>query len=154
MRLALNAIWFVFAGVWLAILWVLVSLGLLLSLIGIPFAWQSLKIAEFALWPFGRALVKRPQPAAPELNAIGNVVWIVLAGWWLALVHLIVGVLLIVTVIGIPLGLGVFKMIPITFAPFGREVVRLHAGGPGPVRHAFALPQRWQLRGSGFPRPV
>lgn len=147
MRLLLNAIWFVFAGLWLAILWVLLSVALALTIIGIPFAWQAIKIADFVLWPFDRALVKVPGSKVREANAVGNVFWIVLVGWWLALAHLILGVLLIVSIIGIPLGLGMFKMIPITFAPFGREIVPLRPGAPAAPGRGYTLPTRWELRG-------
>jgi uncharacterized membrane protein YccF (DUF307 family) len=92
-----------------------------LLIITIPFGLQALKLASFALWPFGRVLVKRPTAGAPSV--IGNVIWVVLAGWWLALGHLITGVLLCLTVIGIPLGLGNLKLIPVSLWPFGREIV-------------------------------
>src|SRR5215218_1662677 len=75
----------------------------------------------FALWPFGRTLVKRPDAGAPSV--IGNVLWLLLAGWWLALGHLVTGVLLCLTIIGIPLGLGNFKLIPVSLWPFGRQIV-------------------------------
>lgn len=146
MRLVLNAIWFVCAGLWLAIAWLLVSVGLALTIIGIPFAAQTVKIASFALWPFDRMLVKLPASArGRELSAIGNVVWIILAGWWLALVHAIVGIALVGTIIGSPLGIGMLKMIPVTLAPFGREVVPLDAGA-APAADRVQMPTRWSLR--------
>jgi uncharacterized membrane protein YccF (DUF307 family) len=121
MRLILNILWLVLAGFWLALGYLLAALVMFILIITIPFALQALKLAVFALWPFGRTLVKRPDAGAPSL--IGNVIWLILAGWWLALGHLITGVLLCVTIIGIPLGLGNFKLIPVALWPFGREIV-------------------------------
>jgi uncharacterized membrane protein YccF (DUF307 family) len=78
-------------------------------------------VSMFALWPFGRTVVKRPDAGAPSL--IGNILWLILAGWWLAIGHLVTGILLCITIIGIPLGMGNFKLIPISLWPFGREIV-------------------------------
>jgi len=120
-RLILNVIWFVLAGLWLAITYLFAALLMFILIITIPFALQAVKLAMFALWPFGRTVVKRPDAGAP--SAIGNVLWLVLAGWWLALTHLITGLLLCITIVGIPLGLGNLKLIPIALWPFGREIV-------------------------------
>jgi uncharacterized membrane protein YccF (DUF307 family) len=121
MRLIGNVLWFVLAGLWLAIGYLSAALLMFILIITIPFALQAVKLAVFALWPFGRTVVKRPDAGAPSL--IGNILWLVLAGWWLALGHVITGILLCITIIGIPLGLGNFKMIPISLWPFGREIV-------------------------------
>jgi uncharacterized membrane protein YccF (DUF307 family) len=120
-RVILNILWLVLCGFWMAIAYLLAALLMFILIITIPFALQAVKLAIFALWPFGRTLVKRPDAGAP--SAIGNVIWLLLAGWWLALGHLITGVLLCVTIIGIPLGLGNFKLIPVSLWPFGREIV-------------------------------
>ena len=121
MRLIGNVLWFVLAGLWLAIGYLLAALVMFILIITIPFALQALKLSMFALWPFGRTVVKRPDAGAPSL--IGNILWLILAGWWLAIGHLVTGILLCVTIIGIPLGLGNFKLIPISLWPFGREIV-------------------------------
>jgi uncharacterized membrane protein YccF (DUF307 family) len=121
MRLIGNILWFVLAGLWLAIGYLFAALVMFILVITIPFALQALKLALFALWPFGRTAVKRPDAGAPSL--IGNVLWLVLAGWWLALGHIVTGIVLCLTIIGIPLGLGNFKLIPISLWPFGREIV-------------------------------
>jgi uncharacterized membrane protein YccF (DUF307 family) len=92
-------------------------------IITIPFGIASARIALFCLWPFGRTIVRRPDAGAGSV--IGNIIWFVLAGWWLALGHVITGVLMCLTIIGIPLGLANFKLIPISLTPFGREVVDL-----------------------------
>jgi hypothetical protein len=77
----------------------------------------------FALWPFGKTVVRRADAGAG--SAIGNVLWFVLAGWWLIIGHLVTGVLLCLTIIGIPLGLANFKLIPVTLRPFGRDIVSI-----------------------------
>ena len=121
MRLLLNLIWLIFAGIWAFIAWAIAAVVMTILIITIPFAIQAAKIAVFSLWPFGRTVVKRGDAGVGSL--IGNVLWLVLCGWWLALVHLISGVALCITVIGIPLGLGNFKLIPISLWPMGREIV-------------------------------
>ena len=121
MRLLLNIIWFVLAGVWMAIGYAFAALICFILIITIPFGIAALRIAVFALWPFGKTVIKRPD--AGIASGIGNVIWFVLCGWWLALAHLITGTLLCLTIIGIPLGLANFKLIPVSLTPFGREIV-------------------------------
>jgi uncharacterized membrane protein YccF (DUF307 family) len=121
MRVLLNVIWLVFGGLLLALEYALVAVVMFILIITIPFGIASGRISLFCLWPFGRTLVRRPDAGAGSL--IGNVIWIVLAGWWLALSHLVTGVLMCITIIGIPLGLANFKLIPISLTPFGREIV-------------------------------
>jgi uncharacterized membrane protein YccF (DUF307 family) len=111
----------VLAGLWLAIGYLAAALVMFILIITIPFGLQAVKLAAFALWPFGRTVVKRADAGAPSL--IGNVLWLLLAGWWLALGHVVTGILLCLTIIGIPLGVGNFKLIPISLWPFGREIV-------------------------------
>ena len=122
MKALLNIIWLVLAGVWLALGYLLAAVILAITIIGLPFAKQSLKLAGYALWPFGWALVPAPTRSV-GLSAIGNVIWFVLAGWWLALAHLITGCLLCLTIIGIPLGIGSFKMAGAALVPFGKQIV-------------------------------
>ena len=121
MRLLLNLIWLVFGGLVLAFGYAVVALVMFILIITIPFGIASARIALFCLWPFGRTLVRRPDAGTGSL--IGNVIWFVLAGWWLALGHLITGVLMCVTIIGIPLGLANFKLITVSLTPFGRDIV-------------------------------
>jgi uncharacterized membrane protein YccF (DUF307 family) len=121
MRVLLNIIWFVLAGLWIAIAYALAALICFILIITIPFGIAALRIAVFALWPFGRTIVKRP--GAGVASGIGNVLWLLLCGWWLALAHLITGVLLCITIIGIPLGIGNFKLIPVSLLPMGREII-------------------------------
>jgi uncharacterized membrane protein YccF (DUF307 family) len=121
MRLILNIIWLILGGLVMALGWLLAGIVMCILIITIPFGLQAFKIAGFALWPFGRTLVKRQDAGLP--SAIGNVIWFVLAGWWLALGHLISAVLLAITIIGIPLAAAHFKLIGVSMIPFGREVV-------------------------------
>ena len=132
MRLLLNIIWFVLAGVWMAIGYAFAALICFILIITIPFGIAALRIAVFALWPFGKTVIKRQD--AGIASGIGNVIWFVLCGWWLALAHLITGTLLCLTIIGIPLGLANYKLIPVSLLPLGREIVsvdQLHAVGDG-----------------------
>lgn len=121
MRLILNLIWLILSGFWMFLGYLLAGVLLCVTIIGIPFGLAAFRIAVFALWPFGRRAVRRPTAGAP--SAIGNVLWLVLAGWWLALGHVLTGIALFITIIGIPLGLGSFKMVPVSLLPLGRELV-------------------------------
>jgi uncharacterized membrane protein YccF (DUF307 family) len=121
MRFVLNVIWLVLAGIWMAIAYVVAGIICCILIITIPFGIASFRIAGYALWPFGRTTVKRHDAGVASL--IGNVIWLIVAGIWLALGHIGTGILLCLTIIGIPLGLANFKMIPISLAPLGREIV-------------------------------
>ncbi len=123
MRTLLNIIWLLLSGLWLALGYALAGLVMFILIITIPFGVASARIALFCLWPFGRTLVRRQDAGAGSL--IGNVLWFVLAGWWLAIGHIITGVLMCITIIGIPLGLANFKLIPVSIMPFGRDIVDL-----------------------------
>ena len=127
MRLLLNVIWLVLSGIWMAIGYVLAGIICCILIITIPFGLASFRIAGFALWPFGRTVVTRPTAGAASF--IGNVIWFVFAGFWLALGHLATGILLCITIIGIPLGLGSFKLIPVSIAPLGKDIVDLPDAG-------------------------
>ncbi|MGB0093421.1 MAG: YccF domain-containing protein [Solirubrobacteraceae bacterium] len=121
MRFILNLIWLVLAGFWLALGYALAGVVAFILIITIPFGFAAFRIAAFTLWPFGRRIVRRSDAGAG--STIGNIVWIILFGWELALVHLITGIALCVTIIGIPLGLANFKLIPVSLTPLGREIV-------------------------------
>ncbi|MCK9901737.1 YccF domain-containing protein [Frankia sp. Cpl3] len=121
MRILLNVIWLVLCGVWLAIGYALAALICFILIITIPFGIASLRMANYALWPFGRKVVDKPTAGSASL--IGNILWILLAGWWLALGHLTTGIALCLTIIGIPLGLANFKLIPVSLLPLGKDIV-------------------------------
>ena len=121
MRLILNIIWLVLCGWWMAIAYVIAGVICAILIITIPFGIAAFRIAGFALWPFGRTVVRRP--GAGVASGIGNVLWLLLFGWWLALGHLLTGIFLCITIIGIPLGLANFKLIPISLIPLGVRIV-------------------------------
>jgi uncharacterized membrane protein YccF (DUF307 family) len=121
MRLLLNVVWLVFSGIWMAIAYCVLGALVCLTVVGIPFGIAAFRIANYALWPFGRDIVRRADHGAA--STLGNLVWFLLAGLWLAIGHVISGVILCLTVIGIPLGLANFKMIPVSLTPLGREIV-------------------------------
>lgn len=117
-----NVLWLIFAGFWLAIGYAISGLTMCLTIIGIPFGIQAFKLAQLSLWPFGRTTVPAPE-AGGVLEVVFNVVWLVLFGWELFLLHLFTGALLCVTIIGIPFGVQAFKLSVLSLWPFGREVV-------------------------------
>lgn len=135
MRTLLNVIWLILSGLWLAIGYALAGILMLLLIVTIPFGLQAFKLAGYSLWPFGRTVLKRPDAGAASV--VGNVLWLLLCGWWLALAHLVTAVALAVTIVGLPLALGNVKLVPVALWPFGREVVpadevsaATFAGGP------------------------
>jgi len=121
MRVILNVIWLVFEGIWMALAYFIVGLICFILIITIPFGIASWRIANFVLWPFGRTIDRRPR--AGVASVIGNIIWIILFGWWLAIGHLVFGIAMCITIIGIPLGLASFKIIPITLVPLGVRIV-------------------------------
>jgi len=119
-----NVIWLVLAGFWLAMGYLLAGIINCVLIITIPFGIQSFKLAGYALWPFGRVVVHR-QGHDVGLSTLGNVIWFIFGGFWMALTHLTVGLLLMLTVVGIPLGIGSIKMAGLAIAPFGKQIVTL-----------------------------
>lgn len=129
MRLLLNILWFILGG-WLSgTLWILAGVLLAITIVGLPWANAAFRIASFSYWPFGRQLVNRA-----ELNRRGdlgtgpvglllNIVWFVLGGWWLAIHHIVLGVGLFITIIGIPFGIQHLKLAIISLAPVGKAVI-------------------------------
>ncbi|MEV3928761.1 MULTISPECIES: YccF domain-containing protein [unclassified Streptomyces] len=121
MNAILNVIWLVLCGFWMFLGYMAAGLLLCITIIGIPFGVAAFRIGVYALWPFGRTVVDSPGAGGGSL--IGNVLWVILAGWWLALGHICTGIALCVTIIGIPLGIANFKLIPVSLMPFGKEIV-------------------------------
>lgn len=121
-----NILWFVLAGVWLALGYIVAGVVQLCFIITIPFAIQSFKLAGFALWPFGRAIVKRAD-SKPGMRTVGNFLWFIFAGLPLAILHLLVGAVLCLTIIGIPFGIVSFRMAALSLTPFGKEIVDAQA---------------------------
>jgi uncharacterized membrane protein YccF (DUF307 family) len=121
MKTVLNVLWFLLSGLWMAIGYVIAGIIACILIITFPIGIAAFRMAGYVVWPFGRTVVRAPQAGGG--SAIGNVIWAVLFGWWLALGHLISGVLLCITIIGIPAGVVSFKLIPLAFAPFGKLIV-------------------------------
>ncbi|MEV7026262.1 YccF domain-containing protein [Kitasatospora sp. NPDC093558] len=117
----LNVLWLIFCGIWMALGYVLAGIICCVLVITIPFGIASFRIAGYVLWPFGRTAVERRDAGAA--SCVGNVIWLVFAGWWLALGHLITSIPLFLSIIGIPFGWANLKMIPISLTPLGREIV-------------------------------
>ena len=120
MRFLLNVIWLVFGGFWLALGYVLAGIVACILIVTIPFGIASFRMAGYALWPFGRAVI--PKPGAGVGSALGNVIWFLIAGLWLALGHLTTAAAQAVTIIGIPLAIANLKMIPVTCFPYGKDI--------------------------------
>ncbi len=121
MRLVLNLIWLVLAGFWLAVGYALVGLLMCVLIVTIPFGIASFRLAAFVIWPFGRTVI--PRPGAGEASVIGNVIWFLLAGLWIAIAHVVTGIALGITIIGIPLGWANVKLAAVALAPLGKEIV-------------------------------
>jgi uncharacterized membrane protein YccF (DUF307 family) len=122
MRLLGNILWFVLAGIWLALGYAVCGVLLCVTIVGIPFAVQAFKLASYSLWPFGRSVVAGPGSGG-ILESVVNLLWLVLFGWELFLAHLVAGLILCVTIIGIPFGVQAFKLSVLALWPFGRSVV-------------------------------
>lgn len=121
LRFILNVIWIFVAGFWLAVGYVFAGIICCILIVTIPFGVASFRMARYAIWPFGRDLVRRP--GAGGGSTFLNVVWVIVAGWWLALGHIATAIGLAVTIIGIPMAWASLKMIPVALAPFGNEIV-------------------------------
>ena len=121
MRTLLNIIWLVLSGFWMFLGYLLAGVLLCILIFTIPWGIASFRIGLYALWPFGRTVVDKP--GAGVGSFLGNVVWVLLAGWWLAIGHIVTGVALCITIIGIPLGIASFKLVPISLMPLGKDIV-------------------------------
>ena len=121
MKTLFNIIWLVFSGFWLFLGYALAGIICCVLIITIPWGIASFRMANYVLWPFGRQVVQKPTSGV--FSFLGNVIWFIFAGLWLAIGHIVSGIALAITIIGIPLALADFKMIPISLAPLGKEIV-------------------------------
>lgn len=121
MKLLGNLIWLLFGGLAVSIEYLISSLLMMLTIIGIPFGLQTMKLALLALWPFGSKVTDNGNSGGC-LSVLMNVLWIILGGFWICLTHLGFGILLCITIIGIPFGMQHFKMAALALAPFGKTV--------------------------------
>ncbi|MCY9784431.1 YccF domain-containing protein [Nocardiopsis sp. EMB25] len=126
LRLILNIIWLFVAGFWLAVGYVIAGVICCVLIVTIPFGVASFRMASYALWPFGRDLVRKPGSGGG--STVLNIIWLIVAGWWLTIGHVVTAVGLAVTIIGLPMAWASLKMIPVALAPFGNEIVR--SGSP------------------------
>lgn len=117
----LNVIWLVFGGFFLALGYAIAGVVCCLLIITIPFGLAAFRMANYTLWPFGRTTV--PKPTAGVLSVIGNIIWFLVAGWWLALGHIVSAIAQFITIIGIPLGIANLKLVPVSLFPLGHEIV-------------------------------
>jgi uncharacterized membrane protein YccF (DUF307 family) len=122
MRFAGNLIWLLTGGIIIAVEYFIGSICLIITIVGIPFGIQTLKLASLALWPFGRD-TRVHNRASGCLYILMNIIWILTGGIWIALSHLLLGAVLCITIIGIPFGLQHFKMASLALNPFGRDIV-------------------------------
>ncbi len=124
MNLLGNLIWLIFGGIVIAIEYLVGSLFLMITIVGIPFGIQTLKMASLAIWPFGRDTRVHPR-ASGCLYIFMNILWLITGGLWIAITHAIFGIILCITIVGIPFGLQHFKLSAIALNPFGRDIVYL-----------------------------
>lgn len=120
-QLILNILWVVLCGFWMALGYLLAALICFILIITIPFGFAAFRIGVYALWPFGYKVVDKPgvRPGA----AVGNVIWLIVAGIWLAIGHVLSAIAFAITIIGIPLAIATIKLIPVSLMPLGKEIV-------------------------------
>ena len=135
MRTLGNILWLVFAGLWMAIAYVCAGILMFILIITIPFGIASFRMAGYALWPFGRTVISKPTSGV--LAGIGNVIWFLLAGLWIAIGHIISGVILCIFIITIPFGIASFKMAGLAMFPLGKQIVPIDAVQAGQGTVAF-----------------
>jgi uncharacterized membrane protein YccF (DUF307 family) len=120
-RFLLNVLWLIFGGLLLALGYAVAGVICFILIVTIPFGIASFRMANYALWPFGRTMVRRPDAGVASM--VGNVIWLIVAGWWLALGHLLTAVAQFITIIGIPLAIANVKLIPVSLMPLGHQIV-------------------------------
>ncbi len=137
MKAILNVIWLLFGGIWLALGYVVAGIVCCLLIVTIPFGIASFRIASYALWPFGRTVVDNGRGTG-VMATLGNVIWVIVAGIWIAFGHVATAIPMFLSIIGIPLGIANLKMIPISLTPLGKRIVP--TSGPGLVPYSRNAP--------------
>jgi len=122
MKLLGNIIWLIFGGIAIFLEYILAGLALCVTIVGIPFGIQAFKLGMLALWPFGQR-IEYMDNAPGCLSTVMNILWLIIGGIWIALTHLLFGLLLFITIVGIPWGKQHFKMVSLALTPFGRRIV-------------------------------
>ena len=129
MALLLNVVWLVCGGLWMAAAWLIAGVIMAITVVGLPWAFAAFRIARYTLTPFGHAAVRKDWYVGHEtlgngpIGALGNLIWLVLAGWWLALAHVVTALILAVTIIGLPFAWAHLKLAGLALWPIGREIV-------------------------------
>jgi uncharacterized membrane protein YccF (DUF307 family) len=129
LSLILNILWILTGGLWMAVAWLIATVIMAITIIGTPWARAAFNIASYTLLPFGRVALSREEVSGREdlgtgpLGVIGNVIWLLLAGWWLALGHIVTAIGLAITIIGLPFAWAHFKLVPISLWPIGKMIV-------------------------------
>jgi uncharacterized membrane protein YccF (DUF307 family) len=121
LRTLLNIIWLIFSGLWMALGYAIAGVICCLLIVTIPWGIACFRIAAYALWPFGYRVALRQ--SAGIASGLGNIVWLIVAGIWITIGHVLAGIAFCLTVIGIPFGIAHFKMVPVSLMPLGREIV-------------------------------
>ena len=135
MSLLLNLLWIVFGGLWMALAWVVAAILMAVTIIGLPWTRAAFNIALYTLLPFGQRAVSRAEYTGRDdlgtgpLGVIGNLIWLVIAGWWLTLLHLMTAVLLAVTIIGLPFAWAHIKLAGLALWPIGKMIVPVDEAG-------------------------
>jgi len=117
-----NIIWLVFGGIIISLEYLISSILLIITIVGIPFGIQTLKLAVLALWPFGNE-IRETKSSSGCLSVIMNIIWILIGGIWISLTHIVFGILFVITIVGIPFGMQHFKMAALALTPFGKEII-------------------------------
>jgi uncharacterized membrane protein YccF (DUF307 family) len=117
-----NILWLLLCGIWMSILYFLAGVIGLIFIVTIPLGLQAFKLANYVLWPFGRSVVRK-EGTSDFWTLVGNIIWILVEGWWLALLHVLAALLFFITIIGIPFGVANLKLARLALLPFGMEVV-------------------------------
>jgi uncharacterized membrane protein YccF (DUF307 family) len=120
-KTVLNVLWLVLCGLWLAIGYAVAGVVMCILIVTIPFGIAAFRLAAYVLWPFGRTVLRRDDAGA--VSTVGNVIWFVLAGLWIAIAHIVTGIALCLTIIGIPLGIANIKLAAVAVAPLGKDIV-------------------------------
>ena len=124
----MNILWLILGGFWMAIGWYLAGILMAITIIGIPWTRACFVLGNLSLWPFGKEVVDRRHVSGEDigtgpLGLVGNIIWFVLAGWYIAIAHVVIGAAQFVSIIGIPFGIQHFKLAVIALAPIGKSVV-------------------------------
>jgi len=141
--LLFNLLWIIFGGLWMSVAWLVAAVIMAISIVGLPWARAAFTIAVYTLLPFGQTAVSRAEYTGREdigtgsLGTLGNLIWLVLAGWWLALGHLAVALLLAVTIIGLPFAWAHLKLAGLALWPIGKMIVPIEEAQRRRGRYAF-----------------